>query len=439
MEPKKAKMRRHLCLPGLLKRTRRSFDSIKDTVSRKVSIPLSDCLMSGLAMFGLKYPSLLQFDNDHRESELVKHNLQTLYGINQVPSDTYLRERLDEIDSQPLQKTINRLIAQLQRGKILEQYRYIEDYCLVSIDGTGCFSSKEIHCDSCCIKQHRDGTVTYYHQMLAAVMMHPSYNTVFPLALEPIKKQDGKIKNDCEHNAAKRLLKNLRTSHPHLKIIIVLDGLYADGPIIKLLKELKFPFIITAKQDDLKYLFEFYRVSKKQEIVRINNQIENRYIFSNNMPLNDTHRDIEVNVLEFSETKDNKKKYFCWITDLVLNEKSIESICKGGRSRWRIENETFNTLKNQGYQFEHNFGHGNKNLNTVFAYLMFLAFLIDQIQQFCCKYFKAALATCTGRTHLWEKIRTWFFSHFIETWDDLYTAIINRLGSRLKDLLLNSS
>jgi hypothetical protein len=255
--------------------------------------------MSGVAMFGLKYPSLLQFDKDHRHSTLLKYNLRSLYGINQVPSDTYQRERLDTVDPYQLQKTMDRLIAQLQRGKVLEQYRYFKDYCLVSIDGTGYFSSKEIHCDSCCVKRHSNGTVTYYHQMLAAVMMHPLYKTVFPLMLEPIKKQDGKTKNDCEHNAAKRLLANLRTSHPHLKIIIVLDELYADGSIIKLLKQLNFPFIITAKEDNLAYLFELHKVAKKQEIARLNHSKENRYICSNNMPLNDTHQDIAVNVLEF--------------------------------------------------------------------------------------------------------------------------------------------
>jgi len=184
--------------------------------------------MSGLAIFSLKYPSLLQFEQAHRNSTLVKHNLQTLYGVNQIPSDKYLRERLDEIEFRTLQKSMDRLIAQLQRGKVLEQYRYLEDYCLVSVDGTGFFSSKEIHCESCCIKHPRNGTMTYYHQMLAAVMMHPFYNTVFPLALEPIQKQDSAQKNDCKHNAAKRLLEGLRSSHPHLKMIIVLDGLYAD-------------------------------------------------------------------------------------------------------------------------------------------------------------------------------------------------------------------
>lgn len=434
MDPKKPKIRKHLCMPGLLNRARYSFDKIKNNIVRKINIPLSDCLMSGLAMFSLKYPSLLQFDKDRNEVERVKHNLKTLFKIEHAPSDTYMRERLDEVDPRHLQKTLDRLIAQLQRGKVLEQYRYFGDYCLVSLDATGCFSSHEIHCESCCVKNHKDGSVTYYHQMLAAVMMHPKYPTVFPLMLEPIQKQDGKTKNDCEHNAAKRLLKNLRNSHPHLKMIIVLDGLYADGVIIKLLKELNFPFIITAQSDDLKYMFEFYRASNKKEITETGDHQKTIYRYANQLPLNDTHHDIEVNVLECIETTQLKKKktvdekYFCWITDLPLEEKSVKQIAKGGRARWKIENETFNTLKNQGYQFEHNFGHGNKNLSTVFAYLMFIAFLIDQIQQYCCKYFKAALKKLGTRIRLWGRLKMYFLLCRIAQWDELYTLASGDFG-----------
>ena len=62
---------------------------------------------------------------------------------------------------------------------------------------------------------------------------------------------------------------------------------------------------------------------------------------------------------------------------------------RGGRARWKIENETFNTLKNQGYQFGHNFGHGKQNLSTIFVMLMMLAFLVDQTQELCCPLFQA--------------------------------------------------
>lgn len=343
MEAKKRNTRKHLCMPGLLSRARHSFDKIKDTVSRKVSLSLSDCLMSGLAVFSLKYPSLLQFDKDQQKETPTKQNLKTLYKIEQIPSDTYMRERLDEVEPRYLQKTLDRLVAQLQRGKVLEQYRYLDEYCLVSLDATGFFSSHEVHCESCCVKNHKDGTVTYYHQMLAAVLMNPNYPTVFPLMLEPIVKQDGKTKNDCEHNAAKRLLRHLGNSQPHLKMIIVLDGLYADGVIIKLLKELKIPFIITAQSDDLKYLFEFYNTAKKTEVTETTQFQETVYRYANNLPLNDTHDDIDVNVLECVETtklkkKDKtKEKYFCWITDLSLKEQDVKLVAKGGRARWKIE------------------------------------------------------------------------------------------------------
>ena len=78
------------------------------------------------------------------------------------------------------------------------------------------------------------------------------------------------------------------------------------------------------------------------------------------------------------------------------------------RSRWKIENETFNTLKNQQYNFEHNFGHGKKHLCTNFAFLMMLAFYIDQIQQASCQYFKKLLAALKTRVKLWESLRAVF-------------------------------
>jgi len=102
-----------------------------------------------LAHRGLKYPSLLQFDINRNE-ELIKANLQTLYGIEQAPSDTYLRERLDEVDPNDLRKTFTQLFSQLQRGKGLKDMSYLDGYYLLSLDGTGYFSSSEVHCDQCC-------------------------------------------------------------------------------------------------------------------------------------------------------------------------------------------------------------------------------------------------------------------------------------------------
>lgn len=436
MEAKPIKMKKDLSAPALLALARRKFERIQDSATRSVNIALPDCLMSGLALFGLKYPSLLQFDDDARGDEVVKHNLKTLYNVEQVPSDTYLRERLDEVDPRSLQKPINSVMERVQRGKVLEHYQFLEGYYLVALDASGYFSSKEIHCNSCCEKKHQDGTITYHHQMLAAVMVHPAYKPVFPLALEPIEKQDGTTKNDCEHNAAKRLLTQLRTSHPHLKIILICDALYADGPMLNFFKELNMRFIVTAKETDLKKLFEFYRGVKPEEVVRMGQGEEQRYHFLNGLPLNDTHSDFEVNLLEQFEKRGCEEQYFARITDLPLTQRTVESIATGGRARWKIENETFNTLKNQGYQFEHNFGHGYKNLSTVFAYLMFLAFFIDQVQEFCCNHFKAALKAAGRRSRFWRRLRGLVFHYFVDSWEQLYSAIAGGIRrTRLADAL----
>lgn len=142
--------RQSLSLPGLLRHTRRLFETIPDTQSSS-TMPLADHLMSGLAIFGLKYPSLLQFDQD-RFGELTQPNLKSLYRIWQAPSDTYLRERLDQVEPHHLRKAYTQLFHCLQRGKGLEGFDYLDCHYLLSIDGTGYFSSNDIHCDQCCQK-----------------------------------------------------------------------------------------------------------------------------------------------------------------------------------------------------------------------------------------------------------------------------------------------
>ena len=97
---------------------------------------------------------------------------------------------------------------------------------------------------------------------------------------------------------------------------------------------------------------------------------------------------------------------------------------RGGRGRWKIENETFNTLKNQGYQLEHNYGHGQKHLATVFGLLMVLAFFVDQVQELCCSLFQAARQQFHSRTSLWDKLRGLFKEYFVVSWETVWLAII---------------
>ncbi len=117
------------------------------------------------------------------------------------------------------------------------------------------------------------------------------------------------------------------------------------------------------------------------------------------------------------------KKTLTWVTNIEITSEKIHPVMKGGRARWKLENETFNTLKNQGYEFEHNFGHGQKNLSTVFAMLMMFAFLLDQIQELCDALFQAALKKEGRKCYLWEKIRGLFINYLIVSWEDLWKGI----------------
>jgi hypothetical protein len=96
---------------------------------------------------------------------------------------------------------------------------------------------------------------------------------------------------------------------------------------------------------------------------------------------------------------------------------------KGGRARWKIENETFNTLKNQGYNFEHNYGHGKNHLSTNMAMIMFLAFLIDQAQQLCCKPFQTMRRYVYTYRTLWELLRSLIRIIVFKNFEELYKTI----------------
>ncbi len=430
----KAVFRKTLSVPGLLRVVRGHFDRIEDPIVSR-GLALTDCLMSGLAVFALKYPSLLSFEQDARDEGRIRSNLRELYGVGRAPSDTAMRERLDLVDPRALRGAFKGVFAALQRGKGLEGFTWLGHH-LLSVDGTGYFSSKSVHCDHCCEKHHRDGSTTWYHQMLGAVLVHPEHREVFPLAPEPIMRSDGSRKNDCERNAAKRLLRDVRREHPHLKLLVVEDALASNGPHIRLLGELDMRYVLGVKPGDHGELFRRVEASAATRTVERSEGGGSRFRlrFLNGVPLNQANPDLAVNFLACRETRpDGRELHFSWVTDMEVTESNAHDLMRAGRARWRIENETFNTLKNQGYGFEHNFGHGKRHLATVFAHLTMLAFLIDQVRQRCCALFRAAREKAGGSKYLWVRLRGLFTEFYIPDWETLYRAIA--FGHRKTELV----
>lgn len=404
------------------------FSSIPDSRSDLKAIPLVDFFMSGIAIFGLKIPSLLQFDKG-RTDEAIKDNLNNLYGIKEAPSDTHLRTVLDEIDPlKYLGNSFQQIIAMAERKELLEDYQYINEYTLCSVDGTGHFYSKNIYCEHCCTKKTRNGEIIYNHQAMAAVLVHPNKKEVLPLSTEAILKQDGDAKNDCELNASKRLVPRLKKLYPSMKLILVHDSLFANGPYINLLAMHDYSYIISVKSNS-KHLFSQVNSRKQESLVNDfdltdEDGIQHRFQYTNGVSLNKSHPDLLVNFIEYWEIGTKKTQHFVWITDIEINDNNVFMLMKGGRSRWKIENETFNTLKNQGYHFEHNYGHGKKHLISVLLIMMMLAFLIDQVQELANESFQKGMIKCETRRKFWDKLGCIFKYFHIKDWDTLFLSII---------------
>lgn len=419
--------RRYLSVDALLGLLRDGFQEVADPRDEnRVTVSVVDALMSAMALFTLKDPSLLAFDQRRNDE-----NLKRLFGIQSIPCDTQMREILDPVDPEELRPFFGDVFCRLQRGKVLERFTFHEECYLLSLDGTGYFSSENIHCDSCLEKvNQKTGRVTYEHQMLGAAIVHPDLKEVIPLAPEPIQKQDGSTKNDCERNASKRLLRKIRREHPRLKLIVVEDGLASNGPHIRQLKALNMHFIVGAKPGDHKYLFDQVAQALEEDRMRTVSWEEGdawcEINFLNQVPLNEENHDLLVNFLEYAEygPEGDRRKYFSWVTDLKITKRNARHLVRGARARWKIENETFNTLKNQGYHYEHNFGHGEQNLSVVFAMLMMLTFLVDQVQQLCCPLFQAVWEKLGSKRQLWDHVRS-HFRHFVfRSMQHLYETIL---------------
>ncbi len=164
-----------------------------------------------------------------------------------------------------------------------------------------------------------------------------------------------------------------------------------------------------------------------------------RFRFVNDVPLNASRADVRVNFLEYWEIGPAQVQHFSWVTDLRISKRNVYTLMRGGRARWKIENETFNTLKNQGYNFEHNYGHGEQNLSVVFAMLMMLAFLVDQSQQLCCALFRAVWTKLGSKRLLWERLRALFYDDLLESMRALLEALLYGFVRSRPILMTNTS
>lgn len=420
-----------------------SFGSLRNVMSNhilqysdwrqenKKDYSIHDAVMSGFACMYYQSPSLLQFQKELEDRE-KSNNLKTLFGVSDIPENTQLRGIIDKVDSEYFRFVFKEYLSRLQRGKHLERFQFIDGKYLCDIDGTQFFVSNKVGCSQCLTTDHGNGNVTRSHKVLQGAIVHPDMKSVIPVMPEQIVNSDGMTKQDCEMNASKRFLAKIKKDHPRLNLIINADGLSSKQPFIIEVKMAGYNYILVAKPGDHKYLMEWvstFDSIPNKRVVDAKGRIH-EYEWIEGVPLNGRKDAIQVNFFRYkiiSIDKNGKEKINyrgSWVTDLPLNEDNIELMVKGARSRWKIENECFNTLKNQGYKIEHNFGHGKENLCFNVYLFTLLAFYFHQIFELTDSLYQACRKKFGSKRHMWETIRTAIKWFVFESWELLLNFVL---------------
>lgn len=319
-------------------------------------------------------------------------NFQKWITISGIPSDDELRYCLQTVSTKSLNKILQQSHAQIDRKKILGNQLFLGRHQLVSLDGTGQISSKNIQCEKCLTRAIDGGNTLFHHSQLLATLTNQKAEYALPLQFEPIEKDDVDTrysKNDCELKAGKRLIIKLKTQFPKRSFCILGDNLFAVEPFVELILEKGWHFILTAKPERNKELFFMYDYvfEKKQSFEYQDSRgHSHQYRWSNQLPIKQAiakNKTVDVNLLEYAERdSDGKVIYFSsWMTDFAVSKDNVRAIAEAGRARFVIENRNFNEQKNLGFHTEHSFGHFG-NLPNVFFGLAQIAQLITELFRF---------------------------------------------------------
>ena len=359
---------------------------------------LLDGIKSAFAVFFFLHPSILDFHRAMKEQK-KRNNVETLFGVKDIPSDNQIRTLLDGIKPEAIGPVFNSTLRIADEAGAIKPYRVLDDGVLLALDGLWYYSSKEIHCEHC-LKRSHEGETTYYHSAVAGAIVRPGSNAVLPVMMEPIRNTDGKEKQDCEHEAGKRWLLAHGKEYQWLNVTLLGDDLYSGQPFCEAVLAQKMSFIFTCKCDWHPWLTETVEHSFLEEHVvkqwtGLNHQVIT-YRWINGVPLRDSKDALMVNYLymQIKNEKTGKASYTnSWVTDKPITGNNVQLLAWCGRARWKIENEHNNVLKNRGYNLEHNFGHGKQHASEIFLLLNLVAFQYHRILELCDEEYQKARAS----------------------------------------------
>jgi hypothetical protein len=372
---------------------------------------MADIGMSAFSLFFMQSESFLAYQRSLHEGRKTS-NCQTLFGMEQIPTDNHIRSMLDPVPPARLQPAFDQTLAALSEGGGLSAFQRLGGRVLIALDGTEYYCSQKLGCPHCQTRKRSNGKTDYYHAMLAATIVAPGHNMALPLMPEFIAKQDGAEKQDCERGAAKRWLAAHGGRVKGLRPVYLGDDLFACQPICEAVRSDGGDFLFTAKPDSHKTLYDFMQGAAIEELSQTRKEgakkLTYRYRWFSGAPLREGKDALTVNwiAVTIADAKGKVTYDGAFVTSLAVTTETVVEIAACARARWKIENESFNVLKNNGYRLEHNFGHGKQNLAMLFAAMNMLAFAMHTVCDCLEELWVKAREAKRARKRFFEHIRT---------------------------------
>ena len=340
---------------------------------------MADFGLSAFAMFFMQSASFLSFQRALEQGQ-GRSNCQTLFGVEKIPSDNYIRDMLDGADPASLAPCFERMEQLLLETRHARGLRPARRQNPRRPRRDRYFCSQKITCPRCQTRKRSNGKIESYHSMLAATVVAPGQSKVVPLRPEFIAKQDGAEKQDCERAAVKRW----HATHGARRSLCVQSiSPTIFSPATASSRRSKMA-ATTSSSPARKARTRRSTISstapepeRHQEKIHKGKTSETfRYRFIEKVPLRDSKDAVLVNWIGFEilDAKGVVKYKTALVTSLPVKKSNVAEIMACGRARWKIENESFNVLKNHGYELEHKLGHGESFLAMTLAALNMLAF-----------------------------------------------------------------
>ena len=416
-------------LDSRLSVVRRCCEGFPDTrTGANRQYTMADIGLAALSVFFTQSPSFL----DHQRQLETGHgrsNCQTLFGISRIPTDNHIRDMLDPVAPDHLFPAFAAAVAALERSGGIRAFQRLGSHLLIALDGTEYHRSAKVHCRHCSTRTRKGQPPESFHTLLCATIVAPGRAQVVPLEPEFIRPQDGHDKQDCESRAVRRWLKRHGARYKRLNPIYLGDDLHACQPVCEAVLEQGGHFLFTCKpashQTIQEYLTGIEPEEHVEQVKRGKQRFTHRYRWLCGVPLRSDEEALTVNwlMIEILNAKGEVTYRNRFITDLPVTRETVAELAACGRARWKIENESFNVLKNRGYHLEHNFGHGNEHLAALLACFNLLAFAIHTVCDLTAGAWRHARETLGPRTRFFQNLQGLATYLVFSSWTELLQTL----------------